>query len=206
MTQLRSVLSPGWPGRASTPTALFLHGFGSHEHDLPGLSRYLPSGTPWASLRAPLELGYGAAAWFPLSPDGAMDDAAIAAAAEAVWAWVDERVDADAPVVPVGFSQGGLMALQLLRTRPERVLAPVVLAGFVQREPQPADAALAELRPEVFWGRGDADPVIWPDAVERTRRFLADHATATARLYPGLAHAVSEEQLEDVRAFLAARL
>jgi pimeloyl-ACP methyl ester carboxylesterase len=40
-------------------------------------------------------------------------------------------------VAAVGFSQGGLMATQLLRTRPERVAAIVVLSGFVQAAPPP---------------------------------------------------------------------
>ncbi|WP_062306408.1 alpha/beta hydrolase [Demequina subtropica] len=206
MTTLRSVLSPLPPAPDSPAVALLLHGFGSHEHDLPGIARWLPAGLPWASLRAPLEMGYGAAAWFPLSPDGAMDQDAIAAGTDAVWDWVDAHLGARTSIVPVGFSQGGLMALQLLRTRPDRVAAPVVLAGFVPVEPQAADATLAATRPAVFWGRGDADPVIWPDALARTRDFLAAHATAETHVYPGLGHSITEEEMEDVRAFLEAQL
>ncbi|MDN4486641.1 dienelactone hydrolase family protein [Demequina sp. SYSU T00039] len=208
MPLLRSVLSPGWPGPTASPdrVALLLHGFGSHEHDLPGLAAFLPRGLPWASLRAPLEMGYGAAAWFPLSTDGAMDVTAIRSAADAVWDWVEATLPDDVQVVPMGFSQGGLMALQLLRTRPERVVAPVVLAGFVHEGEEPADAALARTRPPVFWGRGDADPVIWPEAVARTARWIDAHTVATRHVYPGLGHAVHEEEMGDVRAFLAAQL
>ncbi|WP_062311745.1 alpha/beta hydrolase [Demequina rhizosphaerae] len=206
MAHLRSVLSPVLPDASSPAVALLLHGFGSHERDLPGLARWLPSGLPWASLRAPLDMGYGGAAWFPLSPDGGMEQAAIEEATDAVWAWVDAHLADDARIVPMGFSQGGLMALQLLRTRPERVVAPVVLAGFVPVDPQPADTLLAEARPAVFWGRGDADPVVWPDAVARTRAFLADHATAETHVYPGLGHSICEEEMDDVRSFLAAHL
>ncbi|WP_062292500.1 alpha/beta hydrolase [Demequina phytophila] len=206
MTTLRSVLSPAPPTPVSPTVALFLHGFGSHEHDLAALAGWLPAGLPWASLRAPLETGYGGAAWFPLSPDGAMEQPAIDDATEAVWAWVDATLAPDATIVPVGFSQGGLMALQLLRTRPDRVLAPVVLAGYVPEGPQPADPSLADSRPAVFWGRGDADPVIWADAVARTRVFLAAHASAETRIYPGLGHSICEEELDDVRGFLDAHL
>ncbi|WP_062517231.1 alpha/beta hydrolase [Demequina gelatinilytica] len=206
MTTLRSVLSPVAPTADSPTVALLLHGFGSHEHDLPGIARWLPAGLPWASLRAPLEMGYGAAAWFPLSPDGGMDQPSITAATQAVWDWVDAHLGSHARIVPVGFSQGGLMALQLLRTRPDRVVAPVVLAGFVPVDPQDADAALAASRPPVFWGRGDADPVIWADALARTRGFLATHASAVTRVYPGLGHSITEEEMEDVRAFLEAQL
>lgn len=203
---LRALYGPGWSPSGDSPVAVLLHGFGSHERDLPGLARWLPPTLPWASLRAPLETGYGGAAWFPLSPDGDMDAASIAAATRAVWEWVDDAVGAEAPVVPVGFSQGGLMALQLLRTRPERVLAPVVLAGFVPDHAQPADEDLARVRPPVFWGRGDADPVIWPEAIARTRAFLDGHASVTARAYPGMGHTITEEEMGDVRDFLDAHL
>ncbi|WP_296665453.1 alpha/beta hydrolase-fold protein [Demequina sp.] len=206
MTALRSILCPAWSESSLDTVALLLHGFGSQENDLPGLARWLPPTLPWASLRGPVEMGYGAAAWFPLSPDGVMDDAAITAASDSVWAWVEAGVPAHARIVPIGFSQGGLMALQLLRTRPERVVAPVVLAGFVQDAAQEGDAALAAARPAVFWGRGSADPVVWPEAVERTRAFVAGHTSATVRIYQGLGHSVSEEEMEDVRAFLDAQL
>ena len=205
MTELRAALSPAWP-TATDRVALLLHGFGSHERDLPGLARWLPPDLPWASLRGPLEMGYGAAAWFPLTPDGGMEPDAIEHAAALVWDWVDAHAPADATVVPLGFSQGGLMALQLLRTRPARVAAPVMLAGFGQDAACAADPALAESRPAVFWGRGDADPVVWPDALARTREYLAGHATATVRVYPGMGHSVSEEEMDDVRRFLDATL
>ncbi|WP_169746727.1 alpha/beta hydrolase [Demequina silvatica] len=206
MTVLRSVLSPVPPGSDSDTVALLLHGFGSHEQDLVSLAHWLPAGLPWASLRAPLDTGYGGAAWFPLSPDGAMDQDAIDAATAAVWDWVDATLGPDPRIVPLGFSQGGLMALQLLRTRPERVVAPVVLAGFVPEGAQAADPTLAAIRPAVFWGRGGSDPVIWPRAIDRTRAFLRDHADVETRIYPGLGHSITEEEMEDVRAFLATRL
>ncbi|WP_062377854.1 alpha/beta hydrolase [Demequina pelophila] len=204
---LTAVLSPSWTSSpAATPRVVLLHGFGSNERDLPSLAAWLPAHLPWASVRAPLEMGYGAAAWFPLDPSGAMDEHAITTATDALWDWIDAHVPDEAPVIPVGFSQGGLMALQLLRTRPARVLAPVVLAGFVGRDPQPADAELATSRPAVFWGRGDADPVIWPDAIARTQEFVDGHTTVTARLYPGLAHSVAQEEMDDVKAFLRAHI
>jgi phospholipase/carboxylesterase len=108
--------------------------------------------------------------------------------------------------VPIGFSQGGFMATQLLRTRPDRVLAPVVLAGFVLGVPQPADERLAAERPALFWGRGDADGVISTEAVEGAAAFLPGHSALVERVYPGLGHGISAEELADVQAFLAEHL
>jgi phospholipase/carboxylesterase len=205
---LRAVGGPSWETEAATAPAvvLLLHGYGANEHDLTGLVPELALELPWASLRAPLEMGNGGAAWFAITAPGDPAPEPIAAATDALWAWVDEFVPATTRIVPIGFSQGGFMATQLLRTRPGRVLAPVVLAGFVLGTEQPADELLAIDRPAVFWGRGDADGVITPDAVDRTAAFLPDHSTLTQRMYPGLGHGISAQEIADVRAFLADHL
>ena len=79
----------------------------------------------------------------------------------------------------------------------------VVLAGFVvPGAPAEVDAALAASRPAVFYGRGDVDQVIPLDAVERTSAWLAEHADVEESVYPGLAHGISQEELDDVNAFL----
>lgn len=213
---MRSRLPPTWPDAASdsdSPVVLLLHGFGSNEFDLPGLAPWLPEGVLWASLRGPIDMEGGGAAWFPLElsiePNQALlmpDQAPIDTATEALWEWVEAHVPANAPIVPLGFSQGGFMALQLLRTRPERVAATVVLSGFTTPADQPADTALTASRPPVFWGRGDEDTLIWGEEVERLAAWLTGHANLTARVYSGLGHGVSDEEMTDVRSFLSAQL
>lgn len=188
----------------SMPVALFLHGFGTDEGDLPGLAPLiLPPGMPWASLRAPLALPTGGFAWFPIERPGDPRPEPIERATAAVWHWTDAMLPADARVVPIGFSQGGLMAVQLLRTRPDRVARPVSLSGFALSAAQPADEALAETRPPAFWGHGDADPVITPAAVARTAAWLAGHTADAEHRYAGMGHTTTPEELADVHAFLA---
>jgi len=212
---LSDIRSDGWSGTAvdpadsardDEPVVLLLHGYGSNQHDLTGLIAPLGITLRWASLRAPIELGNGGATWFQITTPGDPDAEPVAAATDAIWAWLDAHLGASARVVPVGFSQGGLMASQLLRTRPDRVVAPVVLGGFVQRSAQPGDAQLADLRPALFWGRGAQDRVITEAAVSRTRSFLPAHSTLEERVYPGLAHGISAAELADVSAFLMAEL
>ena len=206
--RLRALGGPSWATDAgSAPAvALLLHGYGADERDLLALVPELGLDLPWASLRAPLDMGGGGAAWFALTMPGDPDPAAFAGATDAIWAWVEEHVGPATRIVPIGFSQGGFMATQLLRTRPDRVLAPVVLAGFVAGAPQPADDRLAAERPAVFWGRGDADGVITPDAVARTAAFLPGHSSLVERVYAGLGHGIGAEELDDVRDFLAVHL
>lgn len=186
------------------PTVLLLHGYGSSEDDLAGLGPMVAGDLPWASLRAPLTMRPGAYAWFAITAPGSPDAQPVTEATAAIWAWVDAELGPDAVVLPVGFSQGGLMATQLLRTRPERVAATVVLAGFVLGHPQPADDVLAATRLPVFWGRGTLDGVIAPHATERTEAWLPEHATLTERVYPGLGHGVHDDEIADVRAFVVA--
>jgi phospholipase/carboxylesterase len=213
MTVLRDVRSPGWPADSATDSAtdstaasavlLLLHGYGSNERDLTGLIPALGVDLPWASLRAPVDLDNGGAAWFPIETPGNPAAVPVVVATDTIWAWVDAHLAASTRVIPIGFSQGGLMASQLLRTRPERVLAPVILGGFVLGAAQPGDNTLAAARPPVFWGRGTDDRVIGAPAIDRTSAFLPQHSTLVERVYPGLGHGIAAAELDDVREFLA---
>lgn len=202
---LRDVRSADWSS-ASSPVMLFLHGYGSNERDLTGLAPALDLPLRWASLRAPLDMAHGGAAWFEVIVPGSPEPAAVDAATDRIWEWVDSQLGADATVVPIGFSQGGLMASQLLRTRPERVAATVVLGGFVSGAAQPGDGVLAASRPAVFWGRGADDHVIAAPAIARTTEFLPAHTALIERVYPGLGHGISAAEVADVRAFVLAQI
>ena len=198
---LHGEVSADWTPDAPVALVLF-HGYGANEQDLAPLGPMLAPALPWAALRAPLGVAPGGYAWFPPIALGDRDPARTT---DAAWQWIDAHLTPDAKVVAVGFSQGGLMATQLLRTRPERVAATVVLSGFVHAAPQPADEQLAARRPAVFWGRGARDPMIPADAIERTRQWLTAHSTLTERVYPGLAHGIGNQEIGDVRAFLSYR-
>ncbi|MCW2841161.1 MAG: putative esterase [Aeromicrobium sp.] len=189
-------------GADADPLVLLLHGYGSNEQDLPGLMTYLPDGLTHASVRAPLTLGPGSYAWVPIAVPGRPDPEIVEQSTTALLAWFDAHVGADRPVVLLGFSQGGLMVSQLLRMRPDRFVAGIVLSGFVLDDTFPGDAVLAQRRVPVFFAHGDADPVIAPDATARASAWLAEHTDVTDRTYAGLAHAVSAEELDDLSAFL----
>lgn len=184
------------------PILLLLHGYGSNEQDLPGLAAYLPDGFDVVSPRAPLTLGHGSYAWFPIALPGRPDRAGVLAASAALRAWITERLPAGRTIVALGFSQGGLMVSQLLREDPELLSAGVVLSGFALDGVQAGDAALAALRPPVFFGHGDADQIIPAVATGFTSAWLADHTALTDKSYPGLPHSVSAEELADVAQFL----
>ena len=55
-------------------------------------------------------------------------------------------------------------------------------------------------------GRGNADGVIPEGLVVHTTDWLPSRADLVGRIYPGLGHAVSREEVADLNAFLAKRL
>lgn len=193
--------------RAGRPALVLLHGYGSDEHDLFGLVPHLPGAFAIASLRAPLAPPWPmpGASWYPIEGLDGRDPDAVTLAARAVLGWVRDAVG-EAPVGLLGFSQGGAVALQTLRVDPDAVSFAVVLAGYAAGGELPGDAVLAERRPPVFWGRGAADDVISPHLVDMTAQWLPAHSELSGRVYPGLTHSISPDELDDVRAFLDARL
>ncbi|CAN5379815.1 dienelactone hydrolase family protein [soil metagenome] len=191
--------------RAGRPLLVLLHGYGSHEGDLFGMSPGLPLGPVVASLRAPIAENGGWAWWSRAdSPSGDPRSDRVDAAAGAVIEWLDSLEYTSVSLV--GFSQGAALALQLLRHAPGRFTATVAIAGFVASGPHPGDAELAVSKPAVFWGRGTDDRVIPAEAVARTAIWLPEHADATIRIYEDLGHAISAPMLIDFVTFLRERV
>ncbi|MCY7326689.1 MAG: dienelactone hydrolase family protein [Microbacteriaceae bacterium] len=209
--------------RAGRPLLVLLHGYGSHEGDLFGLSPQLPLHPVIASVRAPLPAGSGYA-WFPFSTEEAPAAGIADDAARALVEWLDTTTSTSVGLL--GFSQGGAMALQLLRHAPTRFAYAVVLAGFAIDEggevagtaggesgdtaagatATARDAHLAAASPPVFWGRGTADQAIPAELVAYTQRWLPSHSTLTERIYEDLAHGVSAAEVGDVSAFIRRQL
>lgn len=188
--------------RRSRPLLVMVHGWSYDEtHLYRLLAPRLPKELVIASVRARIPEA-GGYAWFPSAgnPIGDPQPRVANAATEDVLSWLD---GIDAPSIGVlGFSQGGAMAHQLVRHAPQRFAYCASLAGFVVRDQQPGDKTLGETRPPVYWGRGGQDRVIPVDAVERTERWLKEHATAEIQVYPGLGHDVAGREIDDVVTFV----
>jgi Predicted esterase len=191
--------------RTGRPHLVLLHGYGSNEGDLFQLAPYLPLDLVVASPRAPLPhpMGFGFS-WFPL--DDQINGIGIDGAADALATWFEHLRGRASWLGVLGFSQGGALALQVLRRHPELVDAVVMLASARDPEPDAGDAELELRRPPVFSGRGTADEVIPEWRFADTADWLPDHSRLTERIYEGLGHSVSEPMLEDVNAFLRANL
>ena len=190
-------------GDPTRPLLLLLHGFGADENDLAGIVPWFGDGVDWVSVRAPLALPQHGFAWVPLGQPPL--SAALHAATDALLEWIDATAQGRR-IVPLGFSQGGLMVTQLLRARPSAFEAGVVLSGFVDPRPQPGDTELAEHLPPVFFGWGGADQIIPESIFVATKDWLHEHTVLTQHRIPMLGHGIDRDMLGAVAEFLSETL
>jgi phospholipase/carboxylesterase len=184
---------------------VLLHGVGSNEEDLFGLAEFVPAPFHVVSLRAPFVLGPGSYAWFEFSvaADGArrIDRIQEAASREAVVRTV-QAVAGQLGVTPDrvvlgGFSQGGIMALSLLRTQPAMQQAAMVMHSRLLPEVDALAAPPEALHGKQLWvSHGLQDGVI-PVASARAIRDLAGTLplALTYHEYPG-AHEIRPAELQ----------
>lgn len=199
------------------PLFLGLHGWGSDERDFTELLRMIAPYNDFASLRAPIPLsdlfptmtaGQTGFAWLTeMLPTGEKLDREAFAAAQAVIDWIRENIPPERDVVPIGFSQGGLMVTQLLRIIPQRFRAAIVLSGFhapgLLPETAPAEAGLAELEIPVFFGFGGADAVVPRYELYAASAWLEENTYLKQKTYAGLGHGVFYQEIDDIRLWLS---
>lgn len=191
-----------WPqGTApERPVVVLIHGFGANEEHMAGLGRALAGvlDLDWVALRAPVQIAPEGYAWFPITTPGNPATESVESAAAAVHAWVLASVPVDVAVLGVGFSQGGTVVSHLIRTRFDRWRSAALLGSFVLPGIWPDDEAIRADQAPVFSGRGEVDQVIAADAVQRTDAWLDTLVNPTRHAYPGLAHAINNDEASDL--------
>jgi phospholipase/carboxylesterase len=185
-------------------SVLLLHGYGADEKDLPELMSYLPE-LPWYSPRAPLSAGDGFS-WYNTSNLLEPTVTELAAVTEELWQWIDEYISEDQKLIVLGFSQGGLMATQLLRTRPEKIAGTVILSGFLGVGELDGDKQLEANKPRVIYCRGIEDNRISKEAIARLNTWLQAKTKAVTKTYAGLGHSVDERVMLDVADYVTSLL
>ncbi|NLS09524.1 phospholipase [Nesterenkonia sp. MY13] len=198
--------------REGTPLAVLLHGYGANEQDLLGLVPGLPQEFTYASVRAPVSMGFGAYTWFELDVERlAYSSSAARQAVEDLWEWIDSVRGNHSSVTLIGFSMGMAMATSLLRTRPEAFAAVVGLSGFAvdpnrgeELEGYFDDDALAAQKIPFFWGRDQEDPIIPGEQIDYTHRWANQTVKLTKVLYAGAGHGVVPQEIGHINEFLTA--
>lgn len=113
---------------------------------------------------------------------------------------IDELIPVSTKIIPIGFSQGSMMTSMMVRNFPEKLQAAVMLSGYTHPKPQTKDNDLKDL--PVFVGYGDADNVLPQTYLKYLADFMASHAKATVKVYPGQEHTVGVPELHDIQEFL----
>jgi phospholipase/carboxylesterase len=152
---------------ARYPTILALHGHGSNERDLMHLSGGLQDELLWISGRGPVQSGLNAYDWYPVQRMGAPDPQLLEAGLEKIDAFITELL-ATYPIDPqrlflMGFSQGTMMSLSYLLTRPKRVAGVIAQSGYI-----PTEAGL-----KVAVDQLKGKPVVMTHGLEDSRMPLA---------------------------------
>ncbi len=203
-------------GEGPFPTLLALHGWGASAQDLLGLAPYLHGGEalvvcPEGPVAFQIQEGILGHGWFPIRTGRPPDPSEFAQGAALLRGFLDEMLRRY-PVNPrklvvLGFSQGGVMAYDLVLRDPERFAGLVALSSWL---PPELTASLTR-RPElaqlpVFVAHGSEDPML-PVAMGQASRdgLLKLGVPATYREYP-MGHEVRPELLRDVVEWLESKV
>ena len=196
------------------PLLLLLHGIGSNEHDLYGLTPFLDKRFLIISVRAPNTLGPGSYAWFEVDftqqgPIINMEQAE--ASLKTLITFLKEAITvygADPKqVYLMGFSQGAIMSASVALIQPELVAGVVLMSGRIPSEIRPLIASSEQLSGLPFLVvHGTADRVL-PITYGRASRELLSSLPVdlTYHEYP-MGHEVSQESLSEVTTWLTKQL
>src|SRR5689334_12217766 len=125
---LTHLVRPSKQEGTKPPLLILLHGVGSNEHDLFGLSPYLDERFVVVSARAPITLMPGGYGWYHIEfqPDRMIINAEEEQASRKMLAgFIDEAVGAyhcdQKRVYLMGFSQGSIMSYGLMLSVPKKI-------------------------------------------------------------------------------------
>ncbi len=193
---------------------VFLHGYGADGADLLGLADPLSAHLPDTVFLAPdapercagNPFGYQ---WFPIPWMDGSDEAAAAASlatsTRALDAYLDTVLDSEgitpAQLGVIGFSQGTMMALQVLPRRAEPVAG---IVGFSGRLLAPERLAAETVsRPPVLLVHGDADEIVPPASMPDAAAALeAAGFSVRTRVSEGIGHGIAPDGLGAALGFL----
>jgi phospholipase/carboxylesterase len=199
-------------GDGPFPLILAIHGWGANAHDLLGLAPMIHGGRaivlcPQGTVAVPVgggNYGYG---WFPLNPGAPPDVAAFERGADALRAFVDGAV-ARYPVdpkkiVPIGFSQGGVMAYDLALRDPGRFAGLAALSSWLP-------GLLAESLPKVpeqeglpvLIVHGTADPMLGIEKARESRELLRPFGVALTYREFDMGHEIRPDALRVILKWL----
>jgi phospholipase/carboxylesterase len=185
------------------PCLLLLHRTGGDENDLVPLGRML---APQAALLSPRGKvrENGMPRFFRRLAEGVFDEADLRSRTHELADWIASMRERHALPQPwaVGFSNGANIAAALLLLRPESLQGAVLFRAMV-----PLETDLPELNGRPAWlGAGRHDPIVPAENTQRLAEMLRRAGAHVTLEWQEGGHALSAADVEEARAWLAARL
>jgi phospholipase/carboxylesterase len=205
-------------GRAPTGAVIWLHGLGADGHDFepivpelvrPG-ERALRFVFPHAPVRpVTLNGGHPMRAWYDiraLDRKAAEDESGIRASQQAISALIrreNERGIPTSQIVLAGFSQGGAMALFAGPRYPQKLAGIMGLSCYLLLGARlEAERSAENQATPVFLAHGTQDPVVAPMLGEEASRRLQAAGYAVEWHTYSMPHSVSQQEVNDIAAWL----
>ena len=188
------------------PTLIFLHGRGTDENDLLGLTPCLDPHLLIASVRAPYRYPYGGYTWFDLDDNGDVNIDQLLNSRDSFLRWLDDfqqkyPVDSS-KLFLFGFSMGAMMSLAVSLSSPKRFKGIVAHSGLLPQHERLSYRwdDLGAL--SFFIAHGEQDPIVPIELGRQAHRQLVQaHANVLYREYP-IQHTISDESLSDISTWL----
>lgn len=194
------VLEAGAPLSSARAAMILVHGRGASAEDIMSVAAEVQQ--PGFAYLAPQAAGN---AWYPNPFTAPLEsNEPYLSAALAMLAGLLGRVESTVPnqrTILLGFSQGACLALEFAARNARRYGAVVGLSGGLIGPPDvPRQYPGSFDRTPVFLGCSDVDPYIQKERVlDSAEVFDRMDAEVTLRLYAGMAHTVSAEEIGELR-------
>jgi phospholipase/carboxylesterase len=188
------------------PAIFAMHGHGSNERDLIGLSDSLQDNLLWVSGRGPVDFAPGAYDWYTVTQFGKPDPAILAVALERIDNFISELL-ATYPIDPkkiflMGFSQGSMMSMSFLLTRPQRIAGVIAQSGYIpQQSGLVVDEAGVKGKP-IIMTQGFEDSSMPLEWSLQSRDFLLSQGADVEYHNFHMGHTITDESLSVVKAWL----
>jgi len=194
----------------NAPLLVLLHGYGSNEADLFSFSSYLPSSYHVVSLQAPIPMGEGSYAWFPIHFSDRMErwtePEEVTKATKYIHDFLTFFANKDTCnpncIYLLGFSQGAMLSYAVGLSE-NNVKGIAALSGYIdQRAVNVTNTSLKS----IYVSHGTADmvvPFIW---AKQSVEVLKEHGfTPEFHSYPQ-AHGINQDNLSSLIQWLQAQL
>ncbi|MBT1164467.1 alpha/beta hydrolase [Bifidobacterium felsineum] len=189
------------------PLFLMFHGYGNDESEMVRIIDAVYSGEDekpdYLSFRGTYARPYmGGHYWYP---DGCGVDERqheCAEVGEALAQLIDAPVFRNRRKILIGFSQGGYLSYRLVKAHPDLFDAAILLSPSFQGE---IGTRLPDSHTRFFLAYGSLDSTIPLQDQINARRVLESSRNFVHHKYPGMGHAICDEEIADIRAFLINR-